>query len=105
MIVIVNVRKRGSIGIFFPMGFEIPKAQADEGLFELWQPLYGNEWEPGGTVSLPGKCARTACDVPNAVCNHTMAPYRLYCPKCARAINEHTPGLVEFPRTLREPAA
>ncbi len=43
------------------------------------------------------KCARIACDnTINVLCKHTQSG-RFYCPKCARKINDHSPGLVEWP--------
>lgn len=50
------------------------------------------------------KCRRTACDsIHNIICRHTQTG-DLYCPACARAINDFTPGLVEWPPTeLMEP--
>lgn len=45
------------------------------------------------------KCARTVCNRMNAVCRHRLDG-RMYCPSCARKINEHNPAdppLVEFP--------
>lgn len=43
------------------------------------------------------KCARTACSATrNVVCRHTHSG-ALYCPRCARKINEHNPGLVTMP--------
>jgi hypothetical protein len=42
------------------------------------------------------KCARTACDRRRAVCKHTQTG-KMYCVPCARAINEHNPGLVIIP--------
>ncbi len=45
----------------------------------------------------PLKCARTACYNMNAMCRHKDTGH-LYCPKCARKINEIAPGLVEFPK-------
>jgi hypothetical protein len=45
------------------------------------------------------KCARTACkSTRNVRCRHTQTG-RLYCPRCARAINDHNPGFVEFPKS------
>jgi hypothetical protein len=41
-------------------------------------------------------CSRTACRKTPATCRHTQTG-RLYCHRCARAINEHNPGLVEIP--------
>lgn len=42
------------------------------------------------------KCHRGACDSDNAVCLHSDNGH-LYCPSCARKINETAPGLVRFP--------
>jgi hypothetical protein len=43
------------------------------------------------------KCRRTACDAThNIICRHTQTG-DLYCPACARAINDFTPNLVEWP--------
>jgi hypothetical protein len=43
------------------------------------------------------KCRRTACDsTHNIICRHTQTG-DLYCPRCARAINDYTPGLVDWP--------
>ncbi len=55
------------------------------------------------------KCARTACPSLNAVCEHTHDG-RLYCPRCARMINEYylqgkpegTPPLVKWPVSNKE---
>lgn len=53
-----------------------------------------------------GKCKRTACENKNACCRHRMTG-DLYCPQCARLINENNPlwhgaRLVAFP-VLRDP--
>lgn len=45
------------------------------------------------------KCARTACQSTKATCRHTQTG-RMYCRKCAHAINEanpERPGLVDIP--------
>ena len=50
------------------------------------------------------KCARTACMSMNAVCQHTQTG-RLYCPRCARRINEanpQVPNLITFPKSRGE---
>ena len=55
------------------------------------------------TPTAPAKCHRAACPrTRDVACRHTQTGH-LYCPSCARAINEHNPGLVEFPAP--EPAA
>ena len=50
------------------------------------------------------KCARRACNSENAVCRHTQTG-RLYCPRCARKINEavvRATPLVTFPSDRAE---
>jgi late competence protein required for DNA uptake (superfamily II DNA/RNA helicase) len=43
------------------------------------------------------KCHRTACESNhNVVCRHTQTG-SLYCPSCARIINSHNPGLIDWP--------
>jgi hypothetical protein len=100
MFIVVQVRKRGAIGISYDKGFEIPEPGATETPFTVWQKHYGDAWEPLSGVKPIGVCARTACGIPNALCNHTHAPYRMYCPKCARAINGANGDIVQFPEKL-----
>lgn len=46
------------------------------------------------------KCARTACTATRDVlCRHKETG-AYYCPRCARKINEATPGLVEWPKDI-----
>lgn len=47
------------------------------------------------------KCARSACESQNACCRHTENS-NLYCPRCARGINETNPGLVLFPIAIKQ---
>lgn len=47
------------------------------------------------------KCRRTACQSDNAVCRHSQTG-DMYCPRCARKINEHNPGLVAWPVNTQE---
>jgi hypothetical protein len=53
----------------------------------------------GEVIDSP-KCNRTACDA-HGCCVHTENG-KLYCPRCARKINECNPGLVAFPK-MNEP--
>lgn len=58
-----------------------------------WQCATCREARPFAT---PAKCARTACDATrHVVCRHTQTG-RMYCPSCARHINEYTPDLVAW---------
>jgi hypothetical protein len=45
------------------------------------------------------KCRRKVCNSHNAICRHTQTN-EMYCPKCAKKINQFNPGLVEFPPDL-----
>lgn len=38
------------------------------------------------------KCGRTACDRTHLT-HYNQATSKLYCPRCAKAINRHNPGL------------
>lgn len=49
---IMRVRQRGAIGIFYPQHFYITMAATDrDGLIAEWQRLYGETWEPSHLVS------------------------------------------------------